>query len=224
MFVDQFKKSKVLEHDFQYWRRFTNDDPNKTYHWLRGRIEIHLDEELSERNKKAQLKAHEAKAKGHDPIFGGFSGKGKKTAMPAVDGGGRGGKGGGKNKGKLDELPRSHPPPSGGGKAGYTRGVFAGGMTEADVRKLDCYFFHVKGMCKFGDQCFMKHTPISAAQNAKLQPPRRKPDDGRPKGPASKAVPAKAKAPASHRADARVGERNLVRMGAREGGKREGEE
>ena len=146
LFVNPFRKPKVLEHDFHQYKQLTHDDPNMSYQWLRGRIEVYLDEDLSERNKKAQLKAHEDKAKGHCPIFAGFGSK--RVAAQAVEGEGPAGKGGGQTKGKLDELPRGHEPAR--RKGSDAPGVTAGGVTEADVRKLDSYFFHVKGHCNFG--------------------------------------------------------------------------
>ena len=39
------------------------------------------------------------------------------------------------------------------------------------LAKLDCYFFHMQGHCKYGDSCFQKHSPISAAKKAALKHP-----------------------------------------------------
>ena len=42
LFADQVKKSKVLEHDCQTYRRFDRGDDRKSHQWLRGRTEVYL--------------------------------------------------------------------------------------------------------------------------------------------------------------------------------------
>ena len=65
-------------------------------------------------------------------------------------------------------------------------------MTDAmkkELAKIDCYFFPMKGKCKFGESCFMKQTYISEEKKALLKHPSEQgPLARKPKQPAAPAV------------------------------------
>ena len=116
VFKDQFAKSKLMDYDYQTWKRKRADDPEKTFHYLRQLMENQMLDDQTERNKVAQMKAHEDKSKGYDPLFGGFGGGGggkRRPAAPATE------KGGGRGRGKGTKNP--YGPGNGGAADGKGR-------------------------------------------------------------------------------------------------------
>ena len=197
LFKDQFAQSKLMQQDYFMWKRLDQDDPKKTYHHLRALMEKQMTDDTMEKNKAAQFKAHDDKAGGYDPLFGGVGKRARALVGEEKDknkGKGKGGKrdkswtpGGGKGGGG-DRDPSKTP---GGGKGGG--GGKAPKLDEASrakLAKMHCYFFHVSGHCKFGDKCTMKHVQITDALKAKLKHPKEILADLKNKAPALAVIPA----------------------------------
>ena len=159
VFKDQFAKSKIMEYDYQLWKRKRADDPEKTFHYLRQLMENQMLEDQTERNKAAQMKAHEETSKGYDPLYIGHGdgGRRKRPAAPATEsGGGRGRGKGAKNPyglgdgGKIDDKGRpTNTPPN---------------MSEANralLSRMHCYFWHKNGKCKYGKNCAVSYTHLT---------------------------------------------------------------
>ncbi len=67
IFKDCFKNTKVLKYDWHHWKRLETGNPDKTFRWLRARMEVHMREERHERNKTGHFNAHTNIAEGKRP-------------------------------------------------------------------------------------------------------------------------------------------------------------
>ena len=199
LFKDQFAQSKLMSQDFFIWKRLDADDPKKTYHHLRALMEKQMTDDQMEKNKAAQLKAHDDKAGGYDPLFGGVGKRARALAAEEKEkeknkGKGKGGKrdkswtpGGGKGGGGGQRDPSKAP--TGGKGGGGGKAPKLDEASRAKLAKMHCYFYH-QGHCKLGDNCTMRHEQISDALKAKLKHPKEIIAELKAKAPALAAVPA----------------------------------
>jgi hypothetical protein len=148
MFQKKLLGSTIMKPDVTIWRRLKNDDPNKTYAYLRDCVETHLRLDKEDKNQDGLQAAHrnlgargnrqdrwQTAAPGKAEKGGGNGNKGGKTDRGSSKPPGKGGgKGGGKGKGKGKG-------PSGGKSGNRTPN------NDVHPSQIPCRFLYAFGLC-----------------------------------------------------------------------------
>ena len=183
-------KTKVLDQDVAYWRRLPEGHEQKSYEYLLNAMQSYLDRTQMEKNNQMQRATLQ---NGGPTAVGALDGTGTSSASGRGTGKG-GGKGKGpkkpcyffnhggcKNseakckfahvevppgeKANMIKPERREGSPSPSPAAG--RGGGATAATPPAAPKLNLCQFHLKGVCKKGDDCLFTHASKEEAERQK---------------------------------------------------------
>ena len=158
-FYEKLAHAKPLAEDWAAYRRFKDEDPDRTYAWLRGQVDSYLQREALKRNTDAQQKAMEK----------GFHSSLVQQAMPGPKADGKGkdkkdkkGKKGDKKDGKKAGNGKGKGDPNGPNP--YSTPKMQNGIAYTDVKGNMIWSaicnFHNSGGCKKGKECKFAHVLV----------------------------------------------------------------